>query len=214
MKYLNHFRKFVLFGVIVFLVGIFGVTIIRDWPRLTGQKASSTSPTAIPNVTPNETLADYSNWTLFRNGYAMPVPPKWKNTSDLGGVAVLEPGERVGSLDEISVTILSDKKAQGQQFSTQKELDEWSAVSGQVQGDIQKTKNIVMDGSPGVMIVDTTSEANKWLAMAWTRKDNINVQLRFVGNGTYEDEDMKAVDYIVSHFTFTAPQTSEGKDKE
>jgi len=214
MKYFNYFRKFVLFGVIVFLVGIFGVTIIRDWPRLTGQKTSNAIPTAIPKVTPDETQADYSNWTLFRNGYALPVPPKWQNTSDLGGVAVLEPGETVGSLDEISVTILSDKKSQGQQFTTQKELDEWSAVSGQVQGDIQKTKNIVMDGSPGVMIVDTTSEANKWLAMAWTRKDNINVQLRFTGNGTYENEDMKVVDYIVSHFTFTAPQTSGSKGKE
>ncbi len=214
MKYFNYYRKFVLFGVIVFLVGMFGVTIMRDWPRLTGQMGKRASPAAIPKVTPDATKADYSNWTLFRNGYALPVPPKWKNTSDLGGVAVLEPGEIVGSLDEISVTILSDKKAQGQQFTTQKELDEWSAVSGQVQGDIQKTKNIVMDGSPGVMIVDTTSEANKWLAMAWTRKDNINVQLRFTGNGTYEDEDIKAVDYIVSHFTFTAPQTSGSKGKE
>jgi hypothetical protein len=138
-----------------------------------------------------------------------------ENTSDVGGVAVLEPGEAVGGLEEISVTILSDKKApQGQQFTTQKELDEWSAVSGQVQGDIQKTKNIIMDGSPGVMMVDTTSETNKWLAMAWVRKDNINVQLRFTGNGTYGDADMKAVEYIVSQFTFTAPQTTGSKGKE
>lgn len=207
-------RKLLLFGTIIFLLGMFFVTILRDWPRLTGQIKNSVTPAATPQSITDETQTVYTNWKLFRNGYALPVPPEWKNTSDKGGVAILEPGEKTGSLQEISVSILSDKNApQGQQFTTQKELDEWSAVSGQVQGDIQKTKNVIMDGSPGVMIVDTTSETNKWTAMAWTRKDNINVQLRFTGSGKYEVQDMKVVDYIVSRFTFTAPPMTGSKEK-
>lgn len=208
-------RKWLLFGAIVFVVGMFTVTIMRDWSRLTGQTASIANPTPVLSAAPSKTQVDFSNWTLFRNGYALPVPSKWKNTSDVGGVAVLEAGELVGSLDQITVTILSDKKApQGQQFTTQKELDEWTAVNGLVQGNLQKTKNIVMDRSSGVLIVDTTSEPNKWFVMAWTRKDSINVQLRFMGNGTYTDTEMQAVDYIVSHFTFTAPEATDSKDAD
>ena len=212
---MNDPRKWLLFGAIIFLVGMFTVTIMRDWPRLTGQTESIANPTPAVSVASSKAQADYSNWTLFRNGYALPLPPKWKNTSDVGGVAMLEAGEVVGSLDQIAVTILSDKKApQGQQFTTHKELDAWAAVSGPAQGNVQKTKNIVLDGSPGVMIVDTASEANKWFAMAWARKDAINVQLRFSGNGVYGDAEMNAVDYIVSRFTFTAPEVSGSKATE
>ena len=207
-------HKLLLLGTIIFLFGMLFVTILRDWPRLTGQIKTGVSPTP-PTPTVENKQAEHADWSLFRNGYALPLPPKWKNTSDTGGVAVLEPGEMIGSLEEISIMIVSDKKApQGQQFTTQRELDEWSAVSGQVQGDIQKTKNIFVDGNPGVMLVDVTGETNKWVAMAWTRKENVNVQIRFTGRGTYTDKDMETVDYIVTHFTFTAPPMSGKEEKE
>ncbi len=206
-------RKILLAATVIILVLAFGITYIRQ-----AMKPKTATPLASPSpIIENKTSPapdEYSNWKLFRNGYAFPIPPKWKNTSDKNGVAILEPGDPIGSLQQISITILSDKKApQGQQFTTQTELDQWSAVSGPLQGDVQKTKNITLDGSPGVMLVDTTGEKDKWLAMAWVRKDNINVQLRFTGNGTYSEQDMKTVDYIISHFTFTPPAMTgkEGK---
>jgi len=200
-------RKLLLAGSIIFVVVMFAQAFIRDTFKSKTVTPSKNTPT-------QQVVDDYANWGLFRNGYALPVPPKWQNTSDTGGVAILEPGEQVGSLNQISIMVLSDKNApQGQQFTTQKELDEWTAVSGPVQGDVQKTNNITLGGSPGVMFLDTTGEKDAWLAMAWTRKDGINVQIRFTGTGEYTDLDAKTVDYIVSNFTFTPPPITgkEGK---
>lgn len=206
---MNDKRKLLFALTIVILVLMFGVVFIRE-----SMKNKSSSSDALV-VQPAKTQDDYANWSLFRNGYALPVPPEWKNTSDNGGVAILEPGKAIGSMQEISIAILSDKNApQGQQFTTQKELDEWSAVNGKVQGDIQKLKNITMDETPGVMLIDTTGEKNKWVVMAWTRKDNVNIQIRFTGSGTYGDQDKKAVDYIISHFTLTAPPMTGKEGKE
>ena len=203
-------RKFVLGTVIVVLAIMFFGAVVKD--KIPGKK---NQPSVTPEVKQLKAQDDYAGWTLFRNGYALPIPSDWKNTSDTGGTAILEPGEAVGSIKEISVTVLPDAKApQGQQFTTQKELEEWSAVKGEVQGDVQKPKNISLDGEPGVMLVDKTSEENKWVAMAWARKGSANVLIRFTGSGTYGKQDMKAVDYIVSHFTFTPTPSSGKNDKE
>lgn len=203
-------RKFVLGTVVIVLALMFFGAFVKD--MIPGKK---TQPSVTPEVKQMKVQDKYADWTLFRNGYALPIPSDWKNTSDTGGTAVLEPGEAVGTIKKISVTVLSDAKApQGQQFTTQKELNEWSAVKGEVQGDVQKPKNISLDGEPGVMLVDKTGEADKWVAMAWARKDNVNILIRFTGSGIYGEQDMKAVDYIVSHFTFTPPPSSGKNDKE
>lgn len=205
---MNDWRKVLLVSTIALLVLMFASAFIRQ---------SLKSKTVVASPAPQASVViqdDYSGWTLFRNGYAFPVPPKWKNTSDTGGVAILEPGDKIGSLEQISMRVLSDKKAPaGQQFTGQQELEQWATVSGQVQGDVQKTKNVSLDGAPGVMLVDTTGEVGKWVAMAWARRDSINFQLRFTGSGTYTDQDKKTVDYIISHFTFTPPPFDDKQEK-
>ncbi len=202
-------RKIVLVSTIIILIVMFATTFIRE-----SLKKRNVQPVDTSNTQPTVMRDDYSDWTLFRNGYAFPLPADWKNTSDTGGTAVLEPGQPIGSIENISVTVLSDKKApEGQRFTTQKELDEWSAVTGEVQGTIQKPKNITLDGEQGVMLFDTTKGEDKWLSIIWARKDSINIYLTFRGNRTYGDADEKAIDYIVSHFTFTPPAMTgdEGK---
>ncbi|HYD35196.1 MAG TPA: hypothetical protein VD999_03970 [Vitreimonas sp.] len=171
------------------------------------------SPSPTPSGTPATPL-DYTTWKLFRNGYALPLPPNWKNTSDSNGRAVFHPGDKVGSLTEISVTVLSDAKApQGQQFTTQAEFDQWSAVQGDVQGAIQKIDNVTVDGQPGLMLLDTRGGEDQWLVIVWVRKDKNNLYLTFKGNQKYDVADASAIDYIVSKFTFTAPPMTglEGK---
>jgi len=209
---MKDMRVIVLVGAICILIGMFGITIMRDWPRLTG-KQQLESPTAKPTAVPTVSL--YSDWKLFRNGYAFPLPPDWNNTSDNGGTAVLEPGQTLGSITKISVTILSDAKApQGQQFTTQTEFNQWYAVSGQVQGTMQKPANMSLDGEKAVMLMDTKGATKSWVGIVWARKDNINIYITFNGSGEYSNTDENAINYIVSKFMFTPPPSAGAKSKE
>lgn len=175
----------------------------------------SPSPSALTMPSITVTPVEYADWSLFRNGYALPLPPAWKNTSDRAGTAVLEPGKPIGSIQKISVTVLSDAKApQGQRFTTQKELDNWLAVSGEVQGPIQKIKNNTLDKESGVILFDNSKGENNWLTISWARKNNTNIYLTFVGNEKYGDLDQKAIDYIVSGFRFTPPPMGGNEEKK
>lgn len=135
-------RVLLLVSTIVILTLMFFTAFVRD-----RQRNKKLTPSETTESKPVDAIIDeYADWTLFRNGYALPVPPKWKNTSDRGGTAVLEPGETVGNIQKISITVLSDEKATaGQRFTTQKELNDWSAIKGEVGGSIQKPKNIILD---------------------------------------------------------------------
>ncbi len=94
-------RKILLVTTIVGLALMFGYAYIRD----TRRTATVTAPDASSE---KQVVSPYADWTLFRNGYTLPLPPDWKNTSDTGGTAVLEPGTPVGSIVKLSVTRLSD----------------------------------------------------------------------------------------------------------
>jgi hypothetical protein len=214
---MNDWRKLLLSFTIIFLVGIFGFTFIKQFFKPVAKKSSlaNSSPamSSQPQFTPSPD--PYVGWTVFRNGYALPVPPKWKNTSDLNGTAVLEPGEKLAGIIKISVTILSDKKATaGQRFTTQKEFDQWYAVSTQVQGNIQKLKNVNLDVEKAVVLFDTTQGTNHWQTIIWSRKEERNIYLTFTGTDEYGVDDATAIDYITSHFTFTPPAMTEKEGKE
>lgn len=167
------------------------------------------------SVRPTISDRDYSKWTLFRNGYAFPLPPGWKNTSDTGGTAVLEAGSssegKIGSIYKITVTVLSDEKATGQRFTTQREFEEWSKVEGEVQGPIQRIDNRTVDGEKAIELLDVSGGENEWMIITWVRKDNKNVYINFKGNKKYERADAAAIDHILSNFTFTTPQITGSK---
>lgn len=199
---------FAVAGVII--LGVLGLLVFMS----KGVKAPYSSSSVSPSPTAAASaVSEFSDWTYFRNGYGVKIPPDWKNTSDTGGTAVLEPGRKVANFELVSVTILSDKKATGQRFTTQKEFDEWYALSGEVQGDIQKIDNTMVDGEKAIMLLDTTGGEDAWTVITWTRKDEVNLYLRVKGNKKYSKEDAAAIDYLVSSFRFEAPPPAPGEGK-
>ena len=195
-------RKIVLISAIVILALMFGVTFLKETFRDKNKKISppiSVSPTKVENK--------YEGWTLFRNGYAFPLPTDWINSSDTGGTAVLEPRDplknELNNIKKISVTVLSDKKSTGQRFTTEKELVEWSAVAGEVQGKIQKLDNLIVGGEKAIMLIDATGEDNEWKIIVWVRKDNINLYINFDGQGKYNAADAEVINYITSQFNLS-----------
>lgn len=205
-------RKIVLVATIVILTLLFGVTYLKEQ-----LSTRSSAPLPSETVSPTKVVDTYEGWTLFRNGYAFPVPPEWKNSSDVGGVAVLEPTDpavnTLKNIQKISAIILSDKKATGQRFTTEKEFIEWTAVPGEVQGSVQKLENSVVDGEKAVMLIQRAASADTWKIIVWTRKDGVNVYLNFDGVGSYEASEMQAIKYIIAHFTFTPPPTTGKEEK-
>ncbi len=204
-------RKIVLVATIGILILLFGMAYLKE-------QLSKRSPTILPTETvmPTKVVDPYQDWTLFRNGYAFPLPPEWKNSSDVGGVAVLEPTDpavnTLKNIQKISAIILSDKKATGQRFTTEKEFIEWMAVAGAVQGSVQKLENSIIDGEKAIMLIQRAESADTWKIIVWTRKDGVNVYLNFDGVGTYEGAEMQAIKYIIAHFTFTPPPTTGKKE--
>lgn len=206
-------RKVVLVSVIIVLALMFGVTFLKESFRNKNKKISpqiSVSPTKVQNK--------YDDWVLFRNGYALPLPPDWKNSSDTGGTAVLEPRDPMANelknIQKISITVLSDEKATGQRFTTEKEFFEWSAINGEVQGKIQKLDNLTVSGEKAIMLIDVSGEDNVWKIIVWVRKDNINLYINFDGLGKYDEVDAEVINYITSQFNFVAPPMTgkEGKN--
>lgn len=205
-------RKIVLVSTIAVLALMFGVAFLKDSIKNNQKKLipSNLSPTI-------KTINKYESWTLFRNGYAFPLPPNWTNTSDRGGTAVLEPRDplinELKNIQKISTTVLSDKKATGQRFTTEREFTDWTAVTGEVQGSIQKLENITVDGEKAIKLIDRSID-NKWKIIVWIRKDQINLYLNFDGEGKYNSAAIEAINYITSHFSFTAPAMTgkEGKN--
>lgn len=197
-------RKVLLLTTIIGLALMFGITYLRE----TGSTALAPSGDQI-SASPSPVSLNYAEWGLFRNGYALPIPPDWKNTSDTGGTAVFEPGTKVGNIKKISVTRLSDAKVPpGQQFTTQKEFEEWSAVEGEVQGPIQKIANITVDSTPGLELSDIREDEGQWTVIVWVRKDNINLYLTFLGNEKITPDDNSAMTHIASEFAFVAPPST------
>lgn len=204
-------RKIILITTIVVLALMFGITLVKESIK-NSFKNRPTSNSAIPAKAQNK----YESWRLFRNGYAFPIPPEWKNSSDRGGTAVLEPRNvstnELKNIQRISITVLSDKKATGQRFTTEREFEDWSAVTGEVQGAIQKLEDITIDGEKAMTLIDKSID-NKWKIIVWIRKDQTNLYLNFDGRGEYDTEAIEAVGYITSHFSFVAPAMTgkEGK---
>lgn len=193
---------------------MFGATFLKESLKNKDNKMSlstAISPTIAVNI--------YKDWMLFRNGYALPLPPppEWINTSDIGGHTVLEPKDplinQLKNIKRISVTILSDKKASGQRFTTPKEFTEWLTVTGEVQGKIQKLDNVIVDKEKAILLMDRTGKDNEWKIIVWVRKEEVNLYINFDGVGTYDKFDKDSINYIISHFTFKAPPSSgkEGK---
>lgn len=199
--------------LLIVIMGIIILTVLFGLFSLLGKKILSPATQQTSKETMvSPTISPYSDWTYFKNGYGIKFPPDWKNTSDLNGTAVMEPGRKVGSITKISITILSDKKATGQRFTTQTEFDQWYGVNGQVQGDIQKTDNVLLDGQKGVVLMDS-STPDKWTEIIWTRKDNVNIYIIVRGNGTFTSEDNAAIVYLISSFKFQAPASSGKSEK-
>lgn len=200
-------RKAVLISTIILLTLMFGLTFLKESFK---NKTSKEIPSA--TVSPTIIKNKFENWTFFKNGYAFPLPSNWKNSSDTGGTAVLEPSDisenELDNIKKISVTVLSYKKATGQRFTTQLEFDQWSAVTGEVQGKIQKLENLTIDGEKGIMLIDNSVE-NKWKIIIWIRKDEINLYMNFDGEGKYNDKNIEVIKYITSHFSFIAPKANE-----
>lgn len=205
-------RKVVLVSVVVVLALMFGVTFIKESIK-NYLKKESTSNSVFPTKAQNK----YENWRLFRNGYAFPLPSEWKNSSDIGGTAVLEPRDlstnELKNIQKISVTVLSDKKAKGQRFTTEREFIDWTAVTGEVQGTIQKRENITIDGEKAIVLIDRLID-NKWKVIVWIRKDQTNLYLNFDGVEEYDAAAVETVGYITSRFSFVAPAMTgkEGKN--
>lgn len=206
-------RKIILVSTIVLLAVMFGFTFLKEAYKKSQKKSDvSYSPQ------PTKAFENRSDWTLFRNGYAFPLPPDWKNSSDRGGTAVLEPRDvlknRLSGIEKISITILSDAKAGNKQFSTEREFTEWTAVKGEVQGTIQKLHNGEVDGQKSILVSDTSAGKEKWKIIVWVRKDLRNLYLIFDGVGTYGKSEAETITYITSNFTFVAPATAgkEGKN--
>lgn len=206
-------RKVVLVSVIIVLALMFGVAFLKESFRNKNKKISpsiSVSPTKVQNK--------YKDWNLFRNGYALLIPSDWKNSSDVGGTAILEPSDPLNNelknINKISITVLSDKKATGQRFTTEKEFFEWSAVVGEVQGKIQKLDNLTVGGEKAIMLIDASGGDNEWKIIVWVRKDNINLYINFDGQGKYNKADAEVINYITSQFNFVAPPMTgkEGKN--
>ena len=167
------------------------------------------------SITPTNSQADYSDWDLFRNGYSLPLPPGCKNTSDKGGTEVNEignsPKSTIGSIQKISITVLSDKKSTGQRFTTQREFEDWLKVEGEVQGSIQKLDNLMIDNERAIELLDQSGGENEWMIITWIRKDNKNIYINFEGNQKYNTSDASAIDYILSNFKFIAPPMTGSK---
>lgn len=205
-------RKIVLVSAIVVLAFMFGLTFVKQSVK-NNQKQTSSTSSIPPTKTPNK----YERWALFRNGYAFPLPSNWKNSSDKGGTAVLEPRDplinELKNIQRISTTVLSDKKATGQRFTTEREFTDWTAITGEVQGTIQKLENITVDGEKAIKLIDRSID-NKWKIIFWIRKDQINLYLNFDGEGKYDSAAEETISYITSHFSFIAPAMTgkEGKN--
>ena len=191
-------KRFLIIGAILIAVAVFTVFLSRSKDKVIWQPESQ----QVEQVQQLNT-----DWVIFRNGYSLPVPPGWKNTSDKGGRAVLVPGEseesRIGSISEISVTVVSDANSpKGQQFTTQKEFDDWLKVEGEVQGPVQKLDNIRLDNTEGIELLVIHDRDNSWNIIVWSRKEGSNLYINFKGNKEYSTEDAEAIDYIVSNFKF------------
>lgn len=205
MKYAKSLKVFLILMVLV--AGLTIYTAKNEDKVIIAEKSDQPAPTA--------SGPDYSQWTLFRNGYALPLPPDWQNTSDTGGTAVLAVGDtpesKIGSIQQISVTVLSDEKATGQRFTTQTEFDDWSMVEGEVQGSIQKLENRTVDNEKAIELLDASGGENEWMIITWIRKDNRNIYINFEGNQKFEAQDVAAIDYILSNFKFVAPPMTGSK---
>lgn len=205
-------RKVILVSTIVVLALMFSFTFIKE-----GIKSNQGKKPIPVSVLPTKAQNKYESWKLFRNGYAFPLPSDWKNSSDRGGTAVLEPRDlsmnELKNIQKISVTILSDKKATGQRFTTEREFTDWTAVTGEVQGTIQKLENITVDGEKAVVLMDRSID-NEWKVIVWIRKDERNIYLNFDGKGEYDKDAIEMVGYITSRFSFKAPAMTgkEGKN--
>lgn len=181
------------------------------------ERLNQTTDKSVNNIpiTPTPSQPNYSDWTLFRNGYSLPLPPEWKNTSDRGGTAILEVGDspesKIGNIQQISITVLSDAKSTGQRFTTQREFDDWSKVEGEVQGSIQKLDNLTIDNEKAIELLDESGGENEWMIITWIRKDNRNIYINFKGNQKYDTDDAVATDYILSNFKFTSPSITSSK---
>ena len=206
-------RKIVLVSVIIILTLMFGVTFLKESFRNKNKKISP-----LISVSPTKAQKKYEDWTLFRNGYSLPIPSDWKNSSDVGVTAVLEPRDSIANelknIQKISITVLSDEKATGQRFTTEKEFFEWSAVVGEVQGKIQKLDNLSVNGEKAIMLIDVSGGDNEWKIIVWVRKDNMNLYINFDGLGKYNEADAEVINYITSQFNFVAPPMTgtEGKN--
>lgn len=150
-------RKVVLVSAIVILALMFGVTFLKESLKNKDKKAPLSS-----EISPPIAINIYKDWTLFRNGYAFPLPPGWINSSDTGGHVVLEPKDtqvnELKNIKKISVTVLSDKKASGQRFTTEKEFTEWAAITGEVQGKIQKLNTVTLDKEKAIQLMDRSGK--------------------------------------------------------
>lgn len=198
--------KYFVLALVLALIAFFLIWKERS-AKLSQTLSASPSPTP---ATASPIPTSYDDWTLFRNGYALPLPPDWKNTSDLGGQAILEPGRKIGSITKIAVTVLSDKKvAEGQAFTSQKELDDWMAKPIEATGTMQKLANITIDGQKGVLLLDKSGGDALWTVINWVRKDETNLYISVYGTGKYSQEEAQAIEYMTQHFTFTAPPSTD-----
>lgn len=195
---------------LVVIVGLFALVLRSPKPAVAPAPTVSPSP-----VSSTETkTVGYDEWKLFRNGYAFPLPPEWKNTSDTNGTATFAPGQEVGNIHSIAVTRLSDKKApQGQKFTTQAELDDWYGGKLSEVGNLKKIKTLMIDGEKAVMIADTSGGKERWMVIIWARHENMNLYFTANGLGEYTLDDENAITYMVEHFLYTAPP-STGDDKK
>ena len=163
---------------------------------------------------PTKVVDPYQDWTLFRNGYAFPLPPEWKNSSDVGGVAVLEPTDpavnTLKNIQKISAIILSDKSHRTTLYHRER-IYRVDGCRGAVQGSYKNWK-IVLLTEKAIMLIQRAESADTWKIIVWTRKDGVNVYLNFDGVGTYEGAEMQAIKYIIAHFTFTPPPTTGKKE--
>lgn len=217
-------QRLLIIGGIVAGSSLFGVMLLREKNPTPQEKyAAGGDPTSVPTRNPKTEAdllaamkAEFADWTYFRNGYALPVPPGWKNTSTAGGRAVLVPGsanaEAADRMKEMSLTVLSDASApQGQQFTTQREFDDWRQVEGEVRGAIQKLANTTLDGVPAVELLDTGGTEADWTIIVWARKDGRNVYLTVKGMAGFDIRDAAAVEYMVNNFKFSAPPSTGTK---
>lgn len=198
------------YQLIVLICLVFSVLVISNLLKTvsshrTFQSDKLPTPVFSPSPTP------FSNWQTYQNnkrGFRLLVPPNWE-IEEIIGRAIFTPKQNdLGSLQEITVTILDNPPAD-QPLTTQKEFENWlnsSEKAAPEKGRLYKLDNLVVAGYQSVTLADTgglgDQDSNDWSLVTWFRKDKENYYINAKGNRKLGEADIAAYNYLLNSMQF------------